>query len=115
MKIFIMRIKMFFNLQSTKIFLKVFAISFPIVCTLTYFLVLQFIDIMDKKDMQDMFSDFSEIVDTRPIPDNDVIIDYSKPEQRKVINNSNPYFWKGDALKYRYTIPGQGIPNSNKE
>lgn len=112
MKNILLHIKIFFSSKETKVFLKIFLISFPIVMILLFFFMEMIIISLSSHDKEKIEIQLLKVFNMPHSTNRNLIIEYTDiPEEVQTLPKDHN-FWEGDALQYRYTIEQNGIPNS---
>lgn len=108
MKLILLRLQMLFTGRSTRSFLKILFISFPIILCLMYYTVIKYRHVMEKDSLYKKI----EIILEKPTGNNDqTVIHHSLLRESKDPElESSENFWQGTALEPKYFLPSKGKP-----
>lgn len=109
MKLILLRLQMLFTGRSTRSFLKVLFISFPVILCLVYYAVIKSRHIMETSSL---YKKIQMILEKSNAGTNQAVIQHSLLRESKDPElELSENFWQGTALEPKYFLPSKGKPS----
>ncbi|SFB94016.1 hypothetical protein SAMN02745150_01389 [Brevinema andersonii] len=109
MKLILLRLKLLCSRCSTRNFLKVLFISFPVILCVMYYIITKY---HHANEINSLYKKVEIISEKSASNDNQTIIHHSLLRESNSLSfESSAHFWEGTALESKYLLPHKGKPS----